>query len=169
MFTTPLATSTRRRADLWRVAVLMAGALAVAAPARPALGPPGRHVADDIQRSYPAELLPESSTPGPPHPEIANDSHTWNAVLSVAVDTAGRVEPGSVRVLDADDSATARAARAAVPGLRYRPARVVSAPGPCAIYNRTLVTCTGPRPFVRPVRSREVLQISILPQGDRGE
>ena len=139
-----------------RTAALIGSALAVAAPVRPRTG--------QAERTYAAELLPESATPMPPIP-ASRRAPPWHAVLTFIVDTTGRVEPGSVRVLEADDSATAQVVRAAVPGLRYRPERIVDADGPCAIYNRTLVTCGGVHPGAHLLRSREVLQVSILPPG----
>ena len=77
----------------------------------------------------PASLLvdrPAGLEPGgaqPRYPEMLRRAGvTGRVVVRFVVDTAGRVEPGSVRVVESDHELFAQAVRAALPRLRFAPA-----------------------------------------------
>ena len=66
---------------------------------------------------------PRDGNPVPRYPEALRAAGTEGQVLvRFVVDTAGRVEAGSVRVLRADDPQFAEAVRAVLPSFRFTPA-----------------------------------------------
>lgn len=94
----------------------------------PAAGlPASGGVHADAQVDVPAALLPRSPTPQ--YPEALR---AWRvegtARLRFVVDTLGRVERDGIEVVEASHPAFAAAVRAALPRMRFRPARVGARP-----------------------------------------
>jgi protein TonB len=74
-------------------------------------------------------VVPRRGNPAPRYPEaLRRDGVEGRAVLRFVVDTAGRIEPGSLVVLGADHPLFAQAALAAAPRLRFAPATVAGRP-----------------------------------------
>ncbi len=73
------------------------------------------------QRFIPAELL---TAPHFVYPAVLEEAGvTGRVVVEFVIDTLGRVEPGSIRVLEDSHAAFGRAARAGVLEARFRPAQ----------------------------------------------
>lgn len=68
-------------------------------------------------------VVPRSGNPAPRYPDALREAGAeGQVVVRFVVDTAGRVEGGSVRVVRADDPRFADAVRAVLPALRFTPA-----------------------------------------------
>jgi hypothetical protein len=115
--------------------------------------------ASEQYADFPPILLPESAAPLLPA-ERAAPGQATELVFAFVVDTLGRVEVASVETLAAPDSATARAARSGLSGVRYVPARLVLDVGRCVAFNGERGHCGGVTPTVRRIRARAVLRIS---------
>ncbi|HEX2779756.1 MAG TPA: TonB family protein [Gemmatimonadaceae bacterium] len=77
----------------------------------------------EFQVEKPAEALPGGSRPAYPAPLSA--AHVEGEVLvQFVVDTAGRVEPGTFKVLETTNAVFADAVEAALPGMRFSPAEL---------------------------------------------
>ncbi len=74
-----------------------------------------------------AERDPGSAAPIYPRHLMSNGIEGY-AAMRFVVDTLGRVEAGSVRVLDATHPEFAAAVRAAMPGMKFTPARMGNRP-----------------------------------------
>lgn len=74
-----------------------------------------------------AERDPASAAPAYPRHLMANGVEGY-AAMRFVVDTLGRIEVGSVRVLDATHPEFAAAVRAAMPGMKFTPARMGNRP-----------------------------------------
>jgi len=99
----------------------------VGVPSQPAV--PGPAVDDpgapflDTQVEVPVAFDPRS--PMPRYPQLLKDAGVEGlARLRFVVDTLGRVEPGTVHVVESTHPAFALAVQAALPGMRFTPARV---------------------------------------------
>jgi len=85
-------------------------------------GGAGLSVWKEEQVDKPVLLLPGTSAPA--YPEILRSAGLSGTVtLEFVVDTLGRVERGSVRVVGSDHDLFARSALSAVPGYRFLPAQ----------------------------------------------
>jgi protein TonB len=81
----------------------------------------------DREVDQPAMARPDN--PVPPYPEpLRAAGRDGEALLQFVVDTAGRAEPGSVRVLQATDPLFGEAVRATLPRMRFIPATVAGRP-----------------------------------------
>jgi len=87
-------------------------------------GRDGVHLAAQVERA--AVALPGAE---PRYPEMLRRGGVdGRVVVQFVVDTAGRVEPGSVRVVVSDHALFTDAVRAALPRLRFAPAEVGGRP-----------------------------------------
>lgn len=98
------------------------GAAAGGEPTGAGAGPPEGGVHSVRQVEVPAAMLAGGRSPR--YPESLRASRTeGRVVVQFVVDTTGRVEPGTVRVVSSSDDRFAAAVRTALPSLRFAPAR----------------------------------------------
>lgn len=84
-------------------------------------GAPGVHTATTVDRA----VLASADNPRPDYPRALRAAGVEGEVLvTFVVDSAGRVEPGSIRVVQATHEQFADAVRRWLPRTRYRPAEV---------------------------------------------
>ena len=77
----------------------------------------------EFQVEKPAEALPGGTRPA--YPAALSAAHVEGQVLAqFVVDTAGRVEPGTFKVLETTNAVFADAVEAALPGMRFSPAEL---------------------------------------------
>lgn len=92
-------------------------------PATSATRPRRDSVYFEFQVEKPAEALPGGSRPA--YPAALSAAHVEGQVLAqFVVDTAGRVEIGTFKVLEATNVVFADAVQAALPGMRFAPAEL---------------------------------------------
>ena len=132
MTDTALVTITVAGVDyiLWRGGKRLLSALVAHLPpdsAKPAMVPADTNLriyyAFEVER--PARPLYETM-----HPPRLTSGHKGEVVLGFIVDTAGKVEAGSFKVIRAPDSTLARATRESMRDLRHQPAMVCGHPVP---------------------------------------
>lgn len=82
-------------------------------------------------------------------------------VFVLVVDTAGRVEPGTVQTLMAVDSASAAPARAALGAVRYTPARMIQVTGACVRIDGAARHCGSVGAPVKRLRKRVLLRFEV--------
>src|SRR5512143_279049 len=97
-------------------------------PVTPVVGPPGsgepgttEPMPESVVEDRP-ELL---AAPVPPYPALLREARVEGLVtIEVVVDTTGRAEPGSLRVVQSDNAGFNAAAVATIRGALFRPGRV---------------------------------------------
>jgi len=119
----------------------------------------GWSIGSERYADFPPILLPESAAPMLPA-ERTVPGQSVELVFAFTVDTLGRIEAESVETLAAPDTASARAARSNLSGVRYIPARLVLDVGRCVSFNGDRGHCGGVTPVVRRIRARTVLRIT---------
>lgn len=88
-------------------------------------------------------------------------------VFHFVIDTAGRVEPATVRTLIAADSASAELARRALGAVRYTPARIIGITGTCVRIDGAERHCGRVGAPVRKLRKRVLLRFEVEPRAAR--